>query len=217
MGDIDKFIKDDMTAYGDILEKLEFGISDISDFIGDDLKKRDLIRYVDQVREYLDFLRKKRTDVESKGFFSKLLRDDDNEYELIQFKESKKTALIQSHYCCDCKCLKCTSICNMDGCNRCFLRGKVIACDNKTQAIWKFKERNMILTNDVTGEGEEFEVLAIIQDKEYSQYYISMNRISDNQKFIFYYFCNPRGDSYKAIEDVEDFNFVVNTLTQAGL
>lgn len=218
MEDTAKYITDEMIAYGDILEKLEFGISDISSLIGDDIKKRDFIRYVDQVRNYLDFLSKKQRDFESKGVISKVFGNHkDLDQELIKFKESMKTALIQSHYCSNCKCLKCINICKMDGCGQCKLRGKVISCNNKTQAVWAFKNNKLTLNNDETGQQDEFEILAIIQDAEYKQYYISLNKVSDGQKYIFYYYCSPAGESYKAIEDVDDFNFVTDTLTQAGL
>lgn len=105
----------------------------------------------------------------------------------------------------------------MEGCNRCEAgKGcRIASCDNKTNAVYLFRNKKIPLVNNKTGREDMYTVLGVVQDLEakkynsdlpdYGQLYIIIEL--DGERFTLYFYPGISDDGYGEIEDVEDFNF----------
>lgn len=123
--------------------------------------------------------------------------------------KSKENAEIlkQLINCKPCKCFTCNKSCNTDGCNRCEIGGIVAQCDNNISAVYHFTNKIFKLKSNKLKNTENYQVLAIIQDIKYKEYFVVL-RLGE-KKYVSYYYPEVGGDNFGEIKDIEDFNFAI--------
>ncbi|AQS11357.1 hypothetical protein CLOBY_35130 [Clostridium saccharobutylicum] len=111
--------------------------------------------------------------------------------------------------CQKCKCFNCNKECITDGCNRCEpdAGGHVALCDNDIITVYHFKHKSFKLKSNKLKNIETYQVLAIIQDIKYNEYFIVLN--SNKKKYIAYYYPEVSGDTFGEIKSIDDFNFAI--------
>jgi len=210
---IEKEVFDSGKLYADVI----FPLEEIEEFIPrEQLLERKFVEYLPALKTYVDMLKAAEVDNRSKGVFGKIFGGDKSKQESIErFKENNYEKFEQLRGCVSCKCITCPTECMMEGCNRCEKSGKVSKCDKKTTCVYTFTERTIDLTNDKTGEPAEYNVLSIVQDKEYNQLFIIIEL--DTEKYVLYFNPGVSEDIYGEITDVEDFNFALKAYEQVEL
>lgn len=129
--------------------------------------------------------------------------------------KSKKNLeiLTQLVNCQKCKCFRCDKECITDGCNRCEPGGLVFQCDNDISTVYHFKDKTFTLKSNKLKRTDTYQVLAIIQDVKYNEYFIVLS--SNEKKYIAYYYPEVGGDAFSEIKDIEDFNFAIKTFEES--
>lgn len=200
--------KTEYDEYREIYSKLVFGIDDIKDFVDEAaLNRRRCVKYLPILKEYVDKL-----ELLCGGNKApkELPRD------VRQYREEHAEELEKLRDCAECKCAKCSKECGMSGCGRCDPAEKcrVIYCDNKTTAVYRYDGKTAALTNNDTGMAEELRILAVIEDVQYKQFYIVFER--GGEKLVLYYYPGVSSDNYAEIKDEEDLDFAVKAYEKAA-
>jgi hypothetical protein len=209
-GFIEKETEDSGKLYADVI----FALEEIGEFVPkEQLQERKFVEYLPVLKRYIDMLKDAEIDNHDKGVFGKLFSWNNSQSAVIEkFKLENVEKFDQIRSCVNCKCLTCPSECIMEGCNRCEKGGRVAKCDRKTTCIYTFTGKKLHLTNNKTGEPNVYNVLSIVQDKEYDQLFIIIEL--NGEKFILYFHPGVSEDTYEEISDVEDFNFALNSYEQ---
>jgi hypothetical protein len=204
--------------YKDLYKDTVFAIDNVRDFISEEqLGDRRYIQMLPVLKKLIDDL----DDVpKKKRMFSKEYKVDPNALEkLIKYANDNQQVFDRIKLCAKCKCFNCTRICKADNCDLCTPTGCYVAgCDNKTATVYHFTNasRHIHLQNVSTGSIECFNVLAVIQDIAYHQYYIVVeSKDGSNDKMIFYYSHSADGDKIDAISDPEDLEFAATAFESA--
>ena len=210
----EKFIDSEQADNGKLYSDVIFALEEIEEFVPkEQLSDRKFVEYLPVLKTYLDMLQTAEVDNNSKGTFGKFFRSNSSEGAVLEnFKTQNLHKLNQIRSCVKCKCLTCPSECIMEGCNRCDKSGKVAKCDKKTTAVYTFTDKKLELNNNKTGENDTYNVLAIVQDKGYNQFFIIIEL--RGEKFVLYYHPGISEDTYEEITDVEDFNFALKAYEQ---
>jgi hypothetical protein len=215
----DKFLELELDESKKLYSEVIYALDEIGDFVPQqDLKKRRYVKFLPTIKTYVDMVEKAITEAESKNTFSKLFGSNKKSIDLIEdFKEDNQEAFKETKNCMNCKCFKCSKICKMEGCNRCEAgKGcRIVSCDNKTNAVYLFRNKKIPLINNKTGREDMYNVLGVVQDidaknynselPDYGQLYIIIEL--DGERFTLYFYPGISDDEYGEIEDVEDFNF----------
>ncbi|MBC8059410.1 MAG: DUF1292 domain-containing protein [Clostridiaceae bacterium] len=213
----EKFIEKETADYGKLYADVIFALEEIEEFVpSEQLRERKFVEYLPTLKAYMDILKNTEIDNHTKGVFAKVFGNSDSQAAVIEkFKSENVEKFDQIRSCVNCKCLTCSNECIMEGCNRCEKSGRVAKCDKKTTCIYTFTNKELQLTNNKTGEDSLYNVLSIVQDKEYNQLFIiiELNR----EKFVLYFYPGISEDTYGEISDVEDFNFAFSAYEQAEL
>ena len=211
------FIKKEAADSGKLYADVIFALEEIEEFVPkEQLKDRKFVEYLPVLKVYVDMLKNAEVDNNAKGTLGKFFNQNDSEGAVIQkFKSENTEKFDRIRSCVNCKCLSCPNECIMEGCNRCDRSGKVAKCDKKTICIYTFTTKRLELINNMTGNPDLYNVLSIVQDKEYDQLFIiiELNR----EKFVLYFYPGISEDSYGEISDVEDFNFALNSYEHVEL
>lgn len=199
-------------AYKELYAKIVFALDEIKDFLSDeDLRRRKFYRLLPILKEYLELLESSEEDNKRKGLLHKLLgAKPSSERDAEAFLRQNADSFLQLEDCARCKCLSCPKDCKMEGCSRCEPGHgcRVSSCDNKESAVWTYGFKTLELRNNDTGNTETFEVRTVVQDLQYKQLYIVLDRRGD--KVILYYYPGLKGDDYGEIKDADDLNFAAN-------
>jgi len=213
----ENFVEKEISDYGKLYADVILSLEEIEDFVpSEQLRERKFVEYLPTLKTYIDILKNTQIDNHSKGTFAKIFGNSDSQDSVIRkFKAENVEKFEQVRSCVNCKCLTCSNECIMEGCNRCEKSGRVAKCDKKTTCVYTFTAKELSLTNDKTGEDNIYNVLSIVQDKEYNQLFIiiELNR----EKFVMYFYPGISEDTYGEISDVEDFNFALNSYAQVEL
>lgn len=202
-------INQELADYKQLYATLIFGIDDVDGFLEKaDLDKRRCIKLLPVLTEYKEMLENAVGDGKHKAEIPD---------SLLSFRQQHLQELEKLKDCAECKCLKCARDCNMSGCNRCDpgCKCKIVSCDNKKAAIYTFDNKTVDLKNNDTGGFENLKALAVIEDLEYKQLYIVLERGSE--KVIMYYYPSIKEDSYGEISDLEDMDFAVKAFENRHL
>ena len=109
--------------------------------------------------------------------------------------------------CKKCKCFNCNKECITDGCNRCEPGGMVAQCDNDISTVYNFTLKTFRLKSNKLRSTASYEVLAIIQDIKYQEFFVVLRL--GQKKYLAYYYPEVGGDTFSEIKDIEDFNFAI--------
>ena len=195
-------VKSELDEYKELYSKLVLGIDDVHDFVEKaDLDKRRCVKLLPVITQYISILENSVGDGKHKA---------PSPENALKFKQQHQEELEKLHDCAECKCLKCTRDCKMAGCSRCepSFRCKLASCDNEKAAVYTVEGKTVDLTNNDSGETESLKVLAVVQDLEYKQFYIILER--SGEKVVLYYYPEAAGDTYGEVTDQDDLNFAIN-------
>lgn len=205
---MDKFIEIEKEDYGKLYADVIFALEKLDGFVTkEELLKRKFYENLPTLEAYIKLVKDAEIEQNSKGKLAKLFASNSQEKILEDFKQENYEKLERTRNCVNCECINCLSECVMEGCNRCWLGGKVASCDKKTTCVYTFKNKKIELNNDKTGETDMYNVLSIVQDKEYNQLFIIIEL--SGEKYVLYYYPGISEDTYGEISDVEDFNFAL--------
>ena len=207
---IEKEISDSGKLYADVI----FPLEEIEEFVPkDQLLERRFVEYLPALKTYVEMVKNAQIDNRGKSVFGKIFGGNNSEQDkIVKLKQDNEEKFEQLRSCISCKCITCPSECMMEGCNRCEKSGKVAKCDKKTTCVYTFTAKSLQLTNNKTGELALYDVLAIVQDKEFNQLFIIIELY--NEKFVLYFYPGVSEDTYGEITDVEDFNFALKAYEQ---
>lgn len=210
MSKTEEFISREKEFYGKIYSDIAFAIDDISGLIDEkEFKNRKYTSKQPILAKYMELLNSAQSESKNKnkGFFKNLFEDDKYINLLESYKTDHRNELNQLEDCTSCQCLKCTAECKFDSCSRCSDRGKVAYCDHSKTNVVTYKNRTLDLVNNDTGMDDRYNVLAIVQDALKDKRYILIENISNDERFILYYYPGIKEDSYGEITNEDDFNF----------
>ena len=213
----EKFIEKEAADSGKLYADVIFPLEEIQEFVPkEQLKERKFVEYLPVLKAYTDMLKKAEINNNGKGTVGKFFSWNDSQQTVIEkFKAENIEKFDQIRSCVKCKCLTCPNECIMEGCNRCDKSGRVAKCDKKTICVYTFTTKTLELTNNKTGRPALYNVLSIIQDKQYNQLFIIIEL--NAEKFVLYFYPGISEDTYGEITDVEDFNFAFNSYEQVEL
>jgi len=214
---MDRDLEKDLEKCENIYASLVFAMDGIDGFVDDNrLKDRKFVRLIPLLRKYIEMGKKARTEDKQQNVFQKAFNINNNDEEsAAEFGREHKEDFKQLEACVSCKCLKCISDCDMEGCNRCDKSGKVASCDKKKVCVWTFTDYHISLTDNNTGRESFGKVKAVVQDKEYNQLFIIFDFLGE--QYVQYLYPKTTGQEYGIVEDVEDFNFALNAFEKINL
>lgn len=211
MSKADEFIKNEKDKYGKIFIDISYAIDNISPFIDEDiLKRRKYFAKIAPLKKYIELIGAAESELNKGNFFDKL-KSDKYITLLSDYKNDNAEPLLQLEKCKSCQCLNCTVDCKFDSCLACKSRSNIIYCDRKKINVTKHDNFTLNLSNNETGETDQYIVLATLQDAEVDRKYIIIENISNKEKFILYYYPGISEDNYGEITDAKEFDFIVST------
>lgn len=213
----EKYLEDEEKNSGKLYSDIIFALDEIQDFVSkQQLEARKFVEYLPTLKSYVDMIKNSQIDSHCKGTFEKLFSSNNStQSSMEKFKNDNSEKFATLRNCVKCKCLNCADECIMEGCNRCDKYGYIASCDKKTTSVYIFKNKKLELCNNKTGQTDMYNVLAIIQDKEYNQLFILIE--SRGEKFVLYYYPGTSEDTYGEVTDVEDFNFAIDAYEKIDL
>lgn len=194
-----------------------FAVDDAQDFIPKEiLNQRKYVKYIDSIKSYIDLGEAALSEENKRGFISKIIGTSTSMDLVDKFEIDNAIGekLEQIKICSKCACFKCARDCRMESCNRCETGCgcHISSCDNTT-SVYLIRNKKLELHNDKTDKLEIFNVLGIVQDLQYTTFYIVLEL--NGEKVILYYYPGISEDTYGEIKDVEDFNFAYKAFDQA--
>lgn len=211
MGKSEEFLKREKDHYGKIYVDLTYAIDNISPFIDSkELNNRKYVSKLSILKKYIDLIEAAEGELHKKSTFSKLFNDDKYTDLLTSYKIDNSETLTQLENCSCCVHRNCMES-KFDGCLGCKPGSRIVYCDNKKINVTFHDNWVLNLTNDRTGEIDNYKVLATLQDIEKDRKYIIIENIKTKEKFILYYYPGISEDSYGEISDPEEFDFIVST------
>jgi len=214
MNKTEEFISEEKRHYGKIYSDIAFAISEIKDFLDENiLKNRKYYSRQPVLDKYMDLLDSTNQETKNRGFFKSLIDGDKYVNLLKTFKSDHYQELDQLKKCHQCECLKCTAVCKFDSCDGCKAGRHVAYCDHERTNVAFFdnSQNSMLnLTNNNTGKDDRYTVLAIVQDSLEDKRYILIENMQNKERFILYYYPKLPEDDYGKITDEEDFNFAAS-------
>lgn len=177
------------------------------------LNRRKYMQMFRQLEKYIEKLEEVVEEGKEKGILKRIFSSKQPEEIMEQYKRTNGLDMSQLAQCGSCQCFTCSRECEMVGCKLCSKGGKIKGCDNKTKSVYLFQNKWLELEKEETGVVEVYDVLAIIEDKEFNQFYIILSL--RGERFVLYYYPDLHEDTYGEISDTDDFNFAIQTFEEA--
>lgn len=205
-----EFVKREKEHYGKIFIDINYGISNVSPFISDNsLERRKYVTRLPVLKKYMEAIEAAEREESKSGFFGKFTNSKYTEL-LEGYRNDHSEELKQLERCAKCKCLNCVAECIFEGCGGCSDNSLVASCDHKRISVCFYENHIINLTNERTGSDDKYLVLATIEDSEKDKQYIIIEGITNDEKYILYYYPGISEDSYGEITDEKEFEFIVS-------
>ncbi|MDF2879869.1 MAG: hypothetical protein K0R54_426 [Clostridiaceae bacterium] len=207
MNKTEEFITQEKGSYGKVFSDIAFAIDNISGFLDSKvLENRKYIHKNKILSKYMELLDSAELELKKSGILG-MFKGDKYIDLLKSYKNDNKESFEQLNNCSKCECLNCTHQCNFESCHGCISGAQVASCDRKLKNVVLHQNHNIRLTNNNTGEDDDYNVLALVEKCDTSKKFIILESMRTKEKFILYYYPGISEDSYGEITDENDFNF----------
>lgn len=211
MSRTEDFLKCEKDRYGKAYVDISYAISNISPFLDEPiLKRRKYVAKLDSLKKYMDAIDAAEREIGKSGFLG-IFSSDKYIDLLTEYKTDNNEALTQLEKCTGCACLNCTANCKFNSCLGCRRNSSIVQCDHKTINITKHDSFYLELTNNNTGETDQYFALATMQDVDKDKKYIIIQATKSEEKFILYYNPGISEDTYGEISNPEEFDHIAST------
>ncbi|NMM61629.1 DUF1292 domain-containing protein [Clostridium sp. P21] len=211
MNKAEEFLKIEKDKYGNVYIAITYAINNISPFLDENtLKSRKYVSKVHILKKYMELIDAALSELNKSGFLG-MFKNDKYTDLIKEYKNENLDTLIQLEKCSKCQCLNCTANCKFDSCLGCKDNSRIVSCDHKKINVTKHDSFTLSLTNNRTGEDDNYVVLSTLQDVELDNKYIIIQNIMNKEKFILHYYPGISEDTYGEITDPEEFDFIVST------
>jgi hypothetical protein len=211
MNRVQEFLEREKEHYGKIFVDLNYSIDNVKPFIDRQrFEDRKYIKRLPVLKRYIDLIDSAENEISHRRFMD--IFNHSREVELLDgYKKDNIDELKQLENCSSCKCLNCSAECKFDVCLGCRKGARVAECDHEKINVMFHDNFIVDLINEKTGRNEKYMVLATLQDVTRDKRYIIIEGISNDEKFILYYYPGISEDTYGEITDEQEFDFIVST------
>lgn len=207
MNKTEEFITHEKEIYGKVFSDVAFAIDNVSGFLEPKiLENRKYIHKNKILSRYMELLDSAEAELKKNGILS-MFKGDKYIDLLESYKNDNKEEFEQLYSCSNCQCLNCTHQCSFESCHGCTRGALIASCDRKITNVSLHQNHNIRLTNNNTGEDDNYNVLAIVEKCNAGKKFIIIENIRTKEKFILYFYPGISEDSYGEITDENDFNF----------
>lgn len=210
MGKLSEYISNENVKYGGIYSDITYAINEIEPFIDSKiLNQRKYKASLPILSNYMDLIDSVKADSGKEKYFG-FLKDDKSINILENYKNENYGDFYQLEKCHKCECLNCPKECSFDTCLGCREGSRVVSCDHNNFCVVIFDEFIVPLSNDSTGDVNDYEVLAVIQDILKNKRYILLDGIDTDDKLVLYYYPGISQTTYGEITDEQEFDNIIS-------